>query len=138
MPEATCELSIASAVTCPCVAVEDWGRWSRTRWWCCSRGESGLVPESSDTCIGQWCGMVVEKCGLLSAKCVECQVFEECQVSTTRLHSHLLSDSSSLQCQEALHPHPAPALLHLPPVLLLQGRQGAHHLAHLRARAELL
>ena len=113
MAEATCELSAASAVMCPCVAFEDWqlGHLHRT---------------------------VVEKYGLLSAKCVVCQVFEECQVFTTRLHLHLFSDGSSLQCQEALLLHPTLALLHLPPVLLLQGRQGAHHLAHLRARAELL
>ena len=52
--------------------------------------------------------------------------------------SHLLSDGYSLQGQEALDPHLAPALLHLLSVLLLQGRQGAHRLPHLPALAELL
>ena len=42
---------------CVRVAMEDWGRWSRTQWRYCSRAVSGLVLESSDTCRGQWCGM---------------------------------------------------------------------------------
>ena len=68
----------------------------------------------------------------------ECQVYVKCHVITPRYLTHLLSDSCSLQCQETLDPHLAPALLHLLPVLLLQGRQGAHRLPHLPALAELL
>lgn len=71
-------------MTCPCVAVEDWGRWSRTRWRCCSRGPTGLFLESSATCRGQWC--MVERdvlCrgpSMYRAKCVEYKVSVECQV----------------------------------------------------------
>ena len=68
----------------------------------------------------------------------ECLVSVECHVITARYLSHLLSDGCSLQVQEALDPHLAPALLHLLSVLLLQGRQGAHRLPHLPALAELL
>ena len=39
---------------------------------------------------------------------------------------------------QRLHPHPAPALLHQLPVLLLQGRHRAQHLAHLPALVKLL